>query len=164
MSNLSDLLGGSGGAIELISTTTVSGTPSTIDITSGFSSTYDNYFIYADDVTLPSSNSFNMRVYKSASLLTSADYSYTTRTGSSQFSQTSFEIAYYDSSAGSAGFRVEIVNVNSSAFAISSNSLFRAVINGYNYSGSGSVTGVRIYPASGNFTAGSFRLYGIKKS
>jgi hypothetical protein len=45
MSNLSDLIGVGGGAWTFINSTTVSGTVSSIDITSGIDSTYDMYVL-----------------------------------------------------------------------------------------------------------------------
>jgi hypothetical protein len=154
-----------GGAMELISTTTVSGTPSTIDITSGFSSTYDDYIIYGSGIIGSVTDDGRIRVYKGGSLLTSADYAYFNRNGTYVSSQTSFNEAFsINNAAPSTGFKINIVNANSSKFSISCFGGYYSSGTGWNHSGSGSITGVRIYPAGGTFTAGTIRLYGIKKS
>ena len=154
-----------GGAMELISTTTVSGTPSTIDITSGFSSTYDDYVIYGSGIIVSNSDDGRIRVYKGGSLLTSADYAYFNRNGTNVSSRTSFDIAWgINTGASASGFKINIVSANSSKFSISCFGGYYSSGTGWNHSGSGSFTGIRIYPASGTFTAGTIKLYGIKKS
>jgi hypothetical protein len=154
-----------GGSMVLISTTTISGTPSSVEITSGISSTYDNYIIYGAGIIGSVTDDGRVRVYKGGSLLTSADYTFYRVTGVQVSSQTAFSEAWsINSSSPSLGFKINLVNVNSSQFSLSSFGGYLSNGTGWNHSSSGSVTGVSIYPAGGTFTAGTISLYGIVKS
>ena len=154
-----------GGALELISTTTVSGTPSTIDITSGFSSTYDNYIVIASGVSSSANNDdVYMQVYKNSTLLTSS-YTYNNQSGSQLFNYSGFNNIGYVW-GNDTGWQVNIINANSMLFTVNSTGLFRAISTGYNNTGTGGITGIRFLFQSGSttFTQGQIRLYGIKKS
>ena len=157
-----------GGAMELISTTTVSGTPSTIDITSGFSSTYDDYVIYVSNITSSANASATLQLYLGGVLDTGTNYFYTrsnTSAFTSQSNADSIECAYIVGSDAT-GFKVEIFSANSTAAFSPVVNVFgraRTALMGRN-SSSGGITGVRFLIPATTFTGGSIRLYGIKKS
>ena len=165
----SGLTGVSGGALELISTTTVSGTPSTIDVTSGFSSTYDDYVIYAADLAGSATAVIRIQVYTGGTLEAGANYSYVRNNqGSTWTVETSKE--YIEASVlstNTGGFKAEIFDSNNT---VANNSFLcaygrnRTALSGQ-WNSSGAVTGFRLLLSTGTFVSGgTIRLYGIKKS
>jgi hypothetical protein len=158
-----------GGALELISTTTVSGTPSTIDVTSGFSSTYDDYVIYAADLAGSATAVIRIQVYTGGTLEAGANYSYVRNNqGSTWTVETSRE--YIEASVlstNTGGFKAEIFDSNNT---VANNSFLcaygrnRTALSGQ-WNSSGAVTGFRLLLSTGTFVSGgTIRLYGIKKS
>ena len=157
------------GSLELISTTTVSGTPSTIDVTSGFSSTYDDYVIYAADLAGSATAVIRIQVYTGGTLEAGANYSYVRNNqGSTWTVETSRE--YIEASVlstNTGGFKAEIFDSNNT---VANNSFLcaygrnRTALSGQ-WNSSGAVTGFRLLLSTGTFVSGgTIRLYGIKKS
>jgi len=161
-----------GGAMELISTITTTTEVSTIDITSGFSSAYDNYVVVFSDFE---SASVRLRFYRSGSLVSSSTYDYV-------YMSTSFlnqDDKTYAPVNGNSG-TIELYSINSGLFGefpiFSNNSasyMIRssaspdangAIVIGSERSSSNPVTGIRIYAGSGTFAVGSkVSLYRIKQ-
>jgi hypothetical protein len=167
----------SAGALVYISTTTISSLVSSVDITSGFSSTYDNYIVLIDNLTAQgNTTSFvNLRIYKTGTLITSSTYnrSYTASYNngppscSYAVNTTSGQILYNEDSAGICA-QLQIFNANSNAYvyaygtSLGSNcSNTQAAVK---TSASGALTGIRIYSGSFSLTGGTFKLYGVAKA
>ena len=172
----------SAGALVFISTTTASGSAVTLDITSGFSSTYDDYLLLGENITLNASNFYRMRVYLGGTLQTSG-YAYnwinvSSSVGTFRYTGDS-SMDLNDTMNGSttiSSFQMYIQNVNTSTKSqiscqttqsdgttVSGNNQARAAGGCTN---AGSLTGIRIYTQNGTsvFSTGTFRLYGISKS
>ena len=157
-----------GGAMELISTTTVSGTPSTIDITSGFSSTYDDYVIYGSNITASANAVGDVQLYLNGVLDSGTNYFYTRSNGtafSSVSSQEGVEWGFIEASNAS-GFKIEIFSANSTAAYCPVINTFGRSRVGFmgRTSSSGAITGIRLLIPPTTFTSGTIRLYGIKKA
>ena len=153
-----------GGAWELISTTTISGTPSTIDVTSGFSSTYDSYVIILSEMTASGNGNVNFQYYLNGTLFTSALYSAYRENGLYRENATSFQDLNYIYTTTQTGGIIEIYNAISGTPVFAALGNYRSSWAGRINDTTGPVTGFRLSPPSGTFTNGSIRLYGIKKS
>jgi len=176
----------SSGAMTFISVTTVSGTPSTVDITSGISSTYDDYVVIFENVALSGATArLEMLFYKSGAFQTSGyrmNYVFfdsSSSTVSSSNATASFVITRQGSSTG-ANLRsgtINLYNLNSTT-AYASSCTYMAQNTGSSATGANNnnsfgggtldtaaaVTQLRFLPSAGTFTSGTFRLYGIQKS
>tara|TARA_R110001632_G_scaffold53714_2_gene132078 strand:+ start:73 stop:585 length:513 start_codon:yes stop_codon:yes gene_type:complete len=163
-SSLSAGESGGGGAMEFISTTNVAGA-NIIDIQSGFTSAYDNYVVVAAGISVSNNDdSIYMKVYKNETLLSSG-YQYYRESGSLSSNQQKFLRMCYVAGADS-GWTVNLTNANSRFFSITSNGYYRGLNLGFNDEAtSGVITGIQFFCQTGSvsFTAGTVKLYGIKK-
>lgn len=173
-------------ALILISTQTVSGTPTTVDFTSGISSTYDDYLIIFENARSSTNNqSLDIRLYKSGAFQTSGyNYQYTearnsTTTAISGVGNNGAAQILTDSGNTNAtntyqAGRVFLQNVNSAtanACTVMTETAGMGGLVGENYiaraGGSQNtaavVTGIRFLWSGGTFTSGTFRLYGVAK-
>jgi len=161
-----------GGAWELISTTTVSGSPQTINITSGIDSSYDNYVLVVNNLTMTVVDSCYMRWYKTGSLISSSTYDFT-EIGSSvagRASQSRINLPSPSPAGSSVNGYFYLLNANSttargagylSQFQRSNEMRFASGSS----NNSGAVTGLQILTeVAATFTTGTVRLYGIKNS
>jgi hypothetical protein len=157
---------------QLISTTTISGTPQTVDITSGINSTYDNYVLVINNLTMASVDSTYVMWYKASSLISGSDYNYTEISSSvtNRTSRSSITIAAPTPAGSSVNGNFFVFNANSTvaqgagylAQTQRSNEMGFASGSSNN---SGAVTGLRIRTEAGSsFATGTFRLYGIAQS
>jgi hypothetical protein len=177
----------SAGALVFISSQTASGAPTTIDFTSGFGTTYDNYVMMYENVLSSVDNTeLAIRLYKDGSFQT-AGYTYQysdsragttiTTNGSISSDRIQFNTGNTTGNATYQSGQIQIFNVNSNATyagQIQGQIMGSGGANtGKNYTAFGSgaqsttafVRGIRFYWGSGGtFTSGTFRLYGIAKS
>lgn len=168
----------------LISTTTSAGGASTFDITTGFSSTYDDYLIIGENITL--GNRVNaaayMQIYAGGTLQTGFNYNRVNLYGIGSpgvirgvnTSVPTF-VDFYDTSMGSC--QITLTNVNSTSsrtqglaiFGTNDNSTVSGInvsVISFNYNTASVLTGIRLFWDSGfaTFPAGAvLKLYGIKK-
>ncbi len=175
----------SSGALVLISTTTASGSANTLDITTGFSSTYDDYLVIGENIKLGvnSSESIDFRIYTGSSLRTSS-YQYhafgalgaasVSRATTSSVVSTSIQVY----TATTISLNLFLRNANSASSRIQGqmhimcsddtntdgNNQFSVSFG--NTATSSALTGIRFLWTTGSstFASGTFRLYGITKS
>lgn len=176
----------SAGALVYISTTTASGSANTLDITTGFSSTYDDYLIIGENIRLGTNagDSMEFRIYTGGSLRTSS-YQYNSLSiisapSVSRVTSTStvpmVPQAYLSTTVASCNLFIR--NANSTSSRIQGQ-LSVACTDDTNADGNNQgntvfgntattsvLTGVRFYWSTGSSTisTGTFRLYGIAKS
>lgn len=175
------------GAMVYISTTTASGSPNVIDITSGFSSTYDDYLILAENITLGViATVIGVRFYTASTLRTTL-YMYNfagfsggatsvqqstsnslinTNGYQAQPSTTNTSASFWIKNANSitaGGTQVQIFLSCTDSATSAANT--NAIVTGANQSAL-ALTGIRIFwsDSTATFTSGTFRLYGIAKS
>lgn len=147
----------------IISTTQVSPS-SSINITQGFSSEYDNYLIYASNLFVDGTDETLVRLYIDGVLnITANSYLYARCGGGAYSSQTDakFEVC----ATGGSGFVAQIINANSdiaNGYTFMSEGRSRSIVCGRSVTGK--VTGFEILTAGDNFTGGTVTLYGINKS
>jgi hypothetical protein len=175
----------SSGALVYISTTTASGSANTLDITTGFSSTYDDYMIIGENIRMGvnSSDSFELRLYTGGTLRTSSyiynaivamSNVYNSRTTSS--STIFVNPQTYNTTTIS--FQLMLRNTNSASSRIQGQ-FFGACTDDTNADGNNQISstfgytgttsalsGIRLYfgTVSTTFSSGTFKLYGIAKS
>lgn len=170
--------------LTLISTTTSAGGSGTFDITTGFSSTYDDYIIIGENITLGgrSSDTQYLRVYTNGTLQTGYAYNYVNLFGigsASTFRSYNTQVAtfvdFYDTSVGS--FQLTLTNTNSTSGKTQGIALFGCndgtTLSGVNVSvvtfnntSTNALTGIRLFwgTGSGTFNSGAvLKLYGVKK-
>ena len=175
------------GSLVFISETVISGTPSSVDITSGIDSTYDSYLVDIVDL-IPASN--NTALY----FRVTTDGGSTFKSGASDYwfhgLNTSSTSSSYSSNAihgyseiwlgaqigngASEGIKAHLLLHNPSSSAtkccisyqgVQSNSTSLKGVGGAGlYNAATAVDGFRLLMSSGNLTSGTIRLYGIKKS
>lgn len=177
----------SAGALVYLSTQTVSGTPSTVDFTSGISSTYDDYIIFYEGVKSSlSNNEIFIRLFKSGAFQTSGynwtylEYRDSAIGGANQGGSATGQIVTNSGNTSATltnqSGTVYLCNVNS-AVANACNvrtqtvGMGGSVAENYVAQAGGSqntaavVTGIRFLFGSGaNFSSGTFRLYGVAKA
>lgn len=173
--------------LTFISTTTASGSANTLDITSGFSSTYDDYLIIAENITIGvgTNDAVVMRFYTASTLRTTlymyARFFYVggSSSGSQSTSATYIESSYSFQSTTVGTAQIWIRNANSTTAgrtqvqtlfsatdSTNSTGNFLTYSSGANQSAS-ALTGLRFYwpgDVNNTFLTGTFRLYGIAKS
>lgn len=154
-----------------VKTETISGTPSSVTITSAFSSTFDNYRIIGHALdTTGSGNDIEMELGNGGSH-TTGYYGNITRfqynvsgSSSSNFSNVSpMPIAYDNATAGATHLDVTLYRPNVSAptsWSQKGGSIRGIDVNGY-YSQGQSFTSVTFECTVGTWTGGEFRVYGI---
>ena len=177
----------SSGALTLLSTVTASNS-ATVDIETTFSSTYDAYLIVASGVKSQNNNRpLFARMKLSGSYVTTASYKWNASTASSSngsgglTSTTLGGLQDYASigrgetgsgAAYSANFQIYIHNPSSTTLGktlyvqgVTESSADVYAMNGFaSNSGTGALTGLRLYFDTGNIVEGKFRLYGISTS
>ncbi len=155
-----------GGALELISSTTIGTAVSTVDITSGFSSSYDTYMIDVTGTAVSNSNNkeVELQIYDNSTLLTAGNYRYRDATAGNNTSQSEIVIAAYDSGQNNVGFNFTIRNANDETWYIQSMGAEDYALGGWYDQSTGPVTGFRLTGNNTNFTGGTIRLYGVKNS
>lgn len=178
----------SSGAMTFISVTTVSGTPSTVDITSGINSTYDDYVVIFENVAMSGTTTqLLLQFYKSGAFQTTtyqSNYIYAasnaTTVASANVTSNGFVITRQSSTtaANPRSGTINLYNLNSTtAYAASctymgqnhgssATGLDNVITFGGGSEGTAAaVTQLRFTPSGGaTFTSGTFRLYGIQKS
>lgn len=176
------------GALVYLAIQTVSGTPSTVDFTTGFSSTYDDYMIVFEGVKSSlDNNELLIRLQKSASFQTTGynyiyhegrDTNVSAISGLGGDAATDIMLDSGNTSAANTfqSGRVLITNVNAATANAcvvltqmggvggATNKNFVAQSAG-SQNTAAVVTGLRFRFGSGaNFSSGTFRLYGVAKS
>lgn len=173
-------------AMTFISVSTVSGTPTTVDITSGISSTYDDYLVVFSNVASTAASQLFLNVYKSAAFQTTLytdglffmQFNGTSGTQSDATGGSEIKLGYTGLAANKVSGYMYLSNANSAtAYAqgvtgMSQNSGSSATggnnsiaFFGGNQGTAAVVTGLRFYPSGGTtFTSGTFRLYGLQKA
>tara|TARA_R100000773_G_scaffold11221_1_gene10376 strand:+ start:4531 stop:5544 length:1014 start_codon:yes stop_codon:yes gene_type:complete len=172
--SLADAAGG--GAYELLTTVTWSSTVDYVDLTSGFSSTYDTYIIEWTDVE-HSHDYGTMKGYlkRGSTWYTSGVYYYTEISGTSvqeMSSQGGMDLGYSGKTGyyyGKANGFIQLRGVNNTDtegptyFSMSPTWTKGWITMGGLYSGTEAVTGFRL-DGSQSFASGQMRMYGLKKS
>lgn len=181
----------SSGAMTLLSTTTANSS-STVDITSGFTSTYDMYMVVITNMTVSATSAaaFWAQMYINGSLQTGSVYSYNygfMDTGgyvTSGSTSTSGDSRMYLAASGIIA-QIGAPRTINAVFYIpnpSSTSVYKYIYGSGTAAGAtggyrsynffttagciqtGAMTGVSFYCQSGNIVTGKFRLYGISNS
>lgn len=162
----------SGASLVFLSTVTASNA-ATVDIETGFSSTYDDYLIIVSDFYSAQNTALQLRI-KTTSYLTTSTYSYSLfRVTSASSVRSNTDLNFMELSttsettqgAAQAG-HIYIHNVNNTATP--KRITAHLAMNGMNLTSGinstlATLTGVRLYMNSGNMY-GIFKLYGIKKA
>jgi hypothetical protein len=170
------------GALVLISTTTVSGPATTVDISGSFSSTYDDYCILIDNLVYNSSDSFDIRTaYGGSFRTTNYLQQYSTFSNVSSVSRGVGQDRIYVSSLYApypsfVNAQIWIMNRNSTnyktsvifqVYGLDGSSPYSGM---YTVIGSGNcnldttaLTGIRFFASSNSIQTGTFRLYGVAK-
>jgi hypothetical protein len=173
----------SSGALVFISSQTVSSAVSSVNFTSGMSSTYDDYIVHYKDVTMTGyagSVGLELRLYKSGAFQTSLYIDSevffkkaTTYAGSTNSGQIPLSDLGVVTATPLTGY-FKLMNANS-ALANKVTVLGMSFNTSYGLCGSLSMcsgtqgtaaitTGFQIYFAAGSISAGTFILYGVAKS
>lgn len=166
----------------LLSTVTASAS-ATVDVETTFDSTYDNYVLLGDNITLSGTVTLNARLkiggaYASANYLVNtstrvASSTTETITASASTSEISVMEGYLSGGSYMGSLEMHIANpteaslykmVRSRGLAAKNSDLTLTDSVAMNVTATTALTGVRFLPASGTITTGNFRLYGIKKS
>lgn len=176
----------SSGAMTFISVQTISGTPSTLDFTSGISATYDDYIIIFENVALSSNTAkLQMLFYKSGAFQSGTYrtvFIYADGDGADVISDvegSNFLISRQstNTNVNMRSGTINLYNLNSATgwsqsctwFAQNNGSSATGTNNVITFGGgteqtAAAVTQLRFDVNSGTFTSGTFRLYGIQKS
>jgi hypothetical protein len=168
----------SAGAMVFISSQTVTSTVASVNFTSGFSSTYDNYVILFDNVAPDAAVALSTRIYKNNSLVTSSTYNWQrlsiagSSAGGTSSPGSPFSNLIILRTDGYAFGRIDIFNANSTNASFLSSAGLAGTTNtavyivAMNNSEANSFTGISFYDANvaNNIVSGTFRLYGIVKS
>lgn len=174
----------SAGSYVFISSQTISTAVANVDFTSGFSTTYDNYVILLDGVTCSNAGTLGIRFYKDGVLASASGYiqnqikaSSTTVSASAGTGDSYFQVFSgdtVDAASGPVQGTFNLYSANSTnagiTFVATTNSPSGNIYNKTGVGGgrnttTGSFTGIRFFWTSAyNFTAGTFKLYGIKKA
>lgn len=166
------------GALVFINSQTVSSPVSVVDITSGFSSTYDDYLILFENIVAATTSiNFGFRIYKNSALITSTTYRYQRTSSSGTTGANQFSITANTSDFGTADTtnftfgEIRVFNANSTSASFLSRTGNVGAVSGALWqvamtnTAANSFTGLRIYdPAGNNISSGTFRLYGVAKS
>jgi hypothetical protein len=176
----------SAGAMTFISVQTISGTPSTLDFTSGISSTYDDYVVIFENVAFSAAAAKHLMLFYKSGAYQSENYrsNYIYSNSSSgqvdNTGETTFLVLNRQSTSTGANLRSGIVNLYNlnSTTGWSQSCTWAAQSNGASGTGTdntitfgggtnevaAAVTRLRFQAGSGTFISGTFRLYGIQKS
>lgn len=160
-----------GGALVYLSSATASNS-STVDLETGFSSTYDSYVIIGHDIVLAGSDQICFRMKIGGSYITTATY-YNSQANSSSSTGASVATLSGSSLAGPYSFYLRIFSANSSAVkqAQSSTTIATTTPSVYNSNythlntNTGTLSGIRFLNFGANAIAsGTFYLYGVTKA
>ena len=154
--------------------TSVGSGATVVDVTSCFSSTYDNYLISFNGITCSTNNSVNFALL-SGSTPTSAGWYGTefyvspgSTTWSGQLSATNAGVVYCSAASSASGlgaiFNLQSPNVAQNTrlqYQVADSTFFR---NGYAYHNANTqYDGMRVSPSGGTWTGGSVTVYGYRK-
>lgn len=166
--------------MQFISETTVSSSVSAVDIISGIDSTFDVYIIIGESIQIDLDGSaIELRFFTSGTVDSTSSYLRASpSTGENSTTQTSISVLFGIDTAtqsnGRSNFTAKVYNPSTLEYTmVSSNGVTvgddsgspaaNAILTGGVFAKTDSVDGVRIFESNGNnFTAGTFRLYGIK--
>jgi hypothetical protein len=178
----------SAGALVYLSTVTASNS-ATVDIETTFSSTYDAYLLVVSNMVVANDNATLVGRFKlGGAYVTSSTYygklmNLVSTTGTFNADNTNGLTAFYigtnlgADTSDIAGFNINIYNpssttkqkrvvfsgVASASSGVGASQTTTFFGSGSN-SGTGAMTGLRLFMNSGNITSGTFRLYGIANS
>jgi hypothetical protein len=171
----------SAGAMVFISSQTISSPVASVDFTSGFSSTYDDYLVIYDNLTVSAQDNLYLRIYKNGSLVT-ASYTMEILRGTSTTAAAATDLNRVEITLGgtirtttiqSLG-TIRVLNANNTNVGLlfntscldnSSTSNNFVNVGGVTNTATGITSGLKFYLAAGNNIAtGTFKLYGIAKS
>jgi hypothetical protein len=167
----------------LLNTATVSSAVASINFLTAFSSTYDAYRIEVESLTLSASAAINLRVAQSGAAVTTSSYIALGPTSGNASLSTTPNASYglESSTVDGVTATIEIRNANEAANhtkpkAIGARGVsygatlasgaagFHGIFSEGLVTVSGALSGFQIFPASGNFTAGTVRVFGIKNT
>jgi hypothetical protein len=170
-----------------ISTTTISSAATTFAITSGFSSTYDEYVMNFYNVTFSGETALNYRLYLASVLYTASDYMFQTTGGSGGTSGSEggngeanvrCQRTSVDAATGVVAGNINFYNINNTTNKQSVISFVSGTSSGATAAwnniatcgarlkaGSAVITGIQFGNSNGaNFLTGTFKLYGVQKA
>jgi len=171
----------SAGALVFLSSQTVSSAVASVDFTSGFSSTYDDYLVIYDNLTVSTQDNLYLRNYKNGSLVTT-NYTMeilrgigTTAAAATELNRVEITLGGIIRTTTIQSFgTIRIFNANNTNVALltntsnldnttSANNLVN--LGGITNTATGTLSGLKFYLAAGNNIAtGTFKLYGVAKS
>lgn len=157
------------GALQLLSSVTVSTAVAQINFLSLFTSAYDKYIIEIQGLTPAAAAILRMRLAVGGVIDSSSLYNpMSANSGGGNAANT---LEFYELSALVATMTVEVRNTNSSGLttigvrgAYTQTSTPLSVTKEGVYRGTAPVTGFSLYFSSGNITAGTVRVYGVKNN
>lgn len=161
----------------LLSTTNVTGNPTNIDITSGFSSTYSDYLLVYSNLFTSTTDDLKLRFFKNSTIVTSLTYSSeltrgaSSSTGSSaQGAENRIDLSGQPSTTDGAHGILYILGTDlTRVVGIGQTGVLGSAyyVNNITFANnaSGTFSGLRFFTVSGTatFSSGVFRLYGIAK-
>jgi hypothetical protein len=142
-----------------------------VDIETGFGSTYDNYVIIFNGVTFSGADVMNIRFKLSGAYVTSGTYGRTT-TNNTAAAMTDTSGFASGSVITGIGGRIDVYDVNSALAktvqiyvggvnAVPQITMYRSMTGN---TGTGVLTGIRLFTTGGATITGTFRLYGVVNS
>lgn len=154
--------------LTLLSTVSASAA-STVDVETGFGSTYDNYVIVVDNASTSAADNLLTRWKIGGSYITTSTYLSTADNTATAPAATALATA----NTGISGM-VFVYGVNGSlaksgrtqfqGLDTSGSATLRSLDSGHANTNTGALSGVRFYCSGGATITGTFKLYGIKKS
>lgn len=162
----------------LLSTTNVTGNPTNIDITSPFTSTYNDYMLIYSNLTLNTGDDLKLRFFKNSTIVTSNTYTSEFSGGNSstsiagaQGTESRIDLASGLSSTNIGQGVLYILGTDQSrTVGIGQNGVLGSglyYVNNITFANTaaGSFTGLRFFAATGTptFSSGVIKLYGIAK-
>ena len=165
-----------------LTTTNYSSAVSEFDFVDAFSDTYDSYMFTGKGITKASSSAIRLQYMNSSTAITHGQYDWSYGKGSRSRSDSDYftraEDSTYIQFAEEAGSNTSsFMGFFDTTFKATSNFIpFHGLMTNWTgngvvnftfsgmYHGSTNVTGFKIYAGSGNFSGGSFSVYGVKKS
>ncbi|OIJ39610.1 hypothetical protein [Massilia timonae] len=157
------------GALQLLSSVTVGAAVAQINFLSLFTSVYDKYIIEIQGLTPAAAAILRMRLAVGGAIDSSSLYNpMSANSGGGNAANT---LEFYELSALVATMTVEVRNTNSSGLttigvrgAYTQTSTPLSVTKEGVYRGTAPITGFSLYFSSGNITAGTVRVYGVKNN
>jgi len=166
-----------------LTTTNYSSAVSEFDFVDFFSDTYDNYMFTGRGVLKAQSGAIRLQFMNSSSAITGGNYDWSygkgsrSRSDSDYFTRASdstyiqFTEESHDNTTSFIGWFDTTFKANSSKIVVyhgvatnwSGNGAVNFTFSGM-YHGTSTLNGFKIFTSGGNFSSGSFSLYGVKKS